>query len=317
MQINRIISKINNVLKHPKIYNFRGGFLYNRQYLFHKIAPYTWLDDKFFIEYKFFQLFGETINWKNPKSFNEKLQWIKLFDRNPFYSQLVDKFKVRNFVANKIGQSYLNDLLGIYDYAEDIHWESLPQQFILKTTHGCGYNVIGHNKNKLRFPEVKEKLSKWLNTNYYEKSREWPYKNIKPKIICEKYIPWDPQLGLLDYKIYCFNGQPTFIDVHYGRYTEHKSIFYDTNWKRQPFGLIPKETELSFTKPNRLGEMLEIAQELSKGIPYCRIDLYYVSDKIYFGEITFFPGGGFLPFHPLKYNQDIGNLIVLPDKKIK
>ena len=303
---------INNLNYKIQLRNYR--FLKN---FTHKVSPYSFLDDRFFLQYKFLQLFGKKIKLGNPKSFNEKLQWLKLFDRNPLYTQLVDKFSVRAYVRKKIGDMYLNELLDVYISVKDIKWNELPNQFVMKTTHGCGQNIICYNKKDLNTKQAIINLSHWLGENNYERSREWPYKNVEPRIICEKYIPWDPKLGLIDYKVYCFNGKPTFIDVHYGRYTVHKSIFYNTKWVRQSFGLIPKETELDFLKPRKLPEMLSIAQSLSEGIPFCRIDLYYVDEKIYFGEVTFFPGGGFLPFHPFKYNKVIGELIELPERKLR
>jgi len=312
-----MFAKIQNFIKNPVYYLTRASWLNYRQQISHNIAPLSWWDDRFYIEYKYYQIFEKMPNFSSPKSFNEKLQWIKLFDRNPLYTKLVDKYLVRKYVKDKIGGSYLNQLLGVYQSVEEINWNSLPNQFVLKTTHGCGQNIIGHNKAKLNIEQAKKDLSRWLTLNNYEKSREWPYKNVKARIICEEYIPWDRNLGLLDYKVYCFGGNPTYIDVHYGRYTEHKSIFYDTDWTRQPFGLIPKETEIDFLKPRKLSEMVEIAKELSKDIPFCRIDLYYVSEKIYFGEVTFFPGGGFLPFQPQEYNTTIGNMIELPHEKLR
>lgn len=302
------------MINHNKKQSLILKYLESRQKISHRLAPYSLLDDRYYVEYKFFQALGYRLNLTNPRTFCEKLQWLKLYDREPLYPKLVDKYLVRDYVSAKIGDQYLNELHGVFENNDAIDWNSLPHQFVLKTTHGSGKNIICHDKSKLTPGEVKQKFNHWLGQNYYTRSREWMYKNIKPRIVWENYIPWDPMLGLLDYKVYCFNGEPRYIDVHYGRFTDHKSIFYDTNWIQQPFGLIHKELELDFLKPRKLSEMLDISQKLSEGIPYCRIDLYYVDEKITFGEITFFPGGGNKDFWPMEYNYILGDMIQLPKK---
>ncbi|WP_341961921.1 glycosyl transferase [Planococcus maritimus] len=258
---------------------------------------------------------GEKLNLKNPNGFNEKLQWIKLNDRKEIYTTMVDKYSVRKYVASKIGTQYLNDLLEVYSSVDEIDWSQLPNQFVLKCTHGSGCNIICPDKNLLNIKEAKKQLEKWMRTNYYFYGREWPYKDIKPKIICEKYI----EKNIIDYKFYCFNGEPKFL------YTSNFSdesgnmlgnsaqmSFYDMNWDKCEFFREDHESmEINVPKPSKLEEMREIAKSLSANTYFARIDLFYVDEKIYFSEITLTPGSGFTLFHPKTYEEEIGSWMEL------
>ena len=260
---------------------------------------------------------GYEINFDDPKSFNEKIQWIKLNYKNPLLTKCADKFVVREYVKEKIGNQYLVNLLAVYDKVEDIDFDNLPDKFVLKVNHGSGQNIICKNKNELNIQDAKEKLKIWMqpSSNHYYYSYEWCYKKIKPKIICEEYIE---QLdgNLIDYKFLCFHGEPKYIWVDIDRFGNHRRNFYDLDWNYlEDFQLkYPKDRNTITSKPAHLKEMINIAKKLSEAFPHVRIDLYSLDDKIYFGEMTFYSGNGMEVFTPQKRDYELGNLITLPKK---
>lgn len=275
----------------------------------------NWISDERFLKWQYKRNMGEKLNLDNPKTMNEKLQWIKLYDRNPDYINLVDKYEVRNVVEEKIGAEYLIPLLGVWDTVDEINWEDLPNKFVLKCTHDSGGVIICKDKEKLNISETKEKLQKLLNRDYYLAGREWPYKDVRRKIIAEKFMENLSSSSLSDYKFYCFNGEPKLLFIASDRDKEVKYDFYNMEFEHLPIGLRNSKKELN--KPEKFEEMIQIAKTLSKGIPHVRIDLYNINGKIYFGEFTFFTDSGYEVFAPdhEKFSNIFGSWIDLPTIK--
>lgn len=272
------------------------------------------ISEKKFLEKKFYSVFGYKINWENPKTFSEKQQWLKLYWKSPMQPICADKYAVREYVEKKIGENILNDLIAVYDNVEDIKWDELPEKFVLKVTHGSGMNIICHDKNNLNIKESEKKLKKWLQTNYEERSGEWLYRDIPRRIVCEKYLENNSSTGLTDYKFWCANGIPRMIQVDFDRYGDHKKIQYDTEWNKIELSLNSHATDGDIEKPSGLSQMMKYATILSNDFPFARVDFYEVEEKIYFGEITFFPGAGLHKFDPKELDELWGNWIELPNK---
>lgn len=273
------------------------------------------LPDELYLRIKFRQMMGKKLNLKNPQTFSEKLQWLKLYNRRPEYTKMVDKYVVKEYVAKIIGEKYIIPTIGVWDRPEDIDFESLPNQFVLKCTHDSGGLVICRDKAKLDKKAAIIKLRKALKQNYYRKWREWPYKNVPRRIIAEKYIGLGPIImDLPDYKFFCFNGEPKYCQVISGRNTTMCCDFFDKNWNHQPFHeprLYPF-SDYQLEKPSNYEEMWNLAKKLAKGKPFSRIDFYEVRGKIYFGEITFFPTTGMGGFDPEVFDQIFGEMLLLP-----
>ena len=274
------------------------------------------LPDRLFLKIEFKLRTGSKLNIDNPKSFNEKLQWLKLYDRRPEYTMMVDKYEVRKYVAEKIGEEYLIPLLGVYDSFDEIDFSKLPDRFVLKCTHDSGSNVICRDKSKLDIGTTRAKLNKHLSRNYFWQGREWPYKNVKPRIVCEKYMVDESGIELKDYKIFCFDGEPKLIQVDFDRFRDHKRNIYDLDWNLVDLTIkYPRDPNKTIARPDKLDEMLDVARKLSAGIPHVRVDLYSIGDKIYFGELTFTHGAGYEPFYPESYNELFGSWLKLPNRK--
>lgn len=283
------------------IINKAKKYILNQEYRLRvnsKLGFYNNMDDKKFIEKMFKATMKYPLNLENPKTFNEKLQWLKLYNRNPLYTKLVDKYKVRDYISEKIGEEYLIPLLGVWDNPDDIDFDSLPNKFVLKCNHNSGLGMcICADKNKLDVKEVKKELKKGLNQDYYLSGREWPYKNVPRKIIAEKYMVDDSTSNeFTDYKFFCFNGYVDCVMVCLDRNSgDPKFYFFDKDWKLKRLNKRGKEAPKDFTipKPKCIDEMFEIASKLSEGFPFVRVDLYQSYGKIYFGEMTFYPDSGF------------------------
>lgn len=250
-----------------------------------------------FLKKKFQVRMGYPLNLENPKTFNEKLQWLKLHDHNPDYTTMVDKFAVKKYVADRIGEQYIIPTLGVWDRFEDIDFDKLPNQFVLKCTHDSGGLAICKDKSKFDFQAAKRKIKKSYRRNFYYGGFEWPYKNIPRKIICEQYMEDSSQKdSLTDYKFFCFNGVADCVMVCLDRFSgDTKFYFFDKNWELKRLNIRGKNAPEGFTipKPICMDEMFRIAEQLSAGLPFSRIDLYECNGKVYFGEITFFPDSGF------------------------
>lgn len=277
-----------------------------------------YLDDKTFLKYRYYYTFKKKLNLENPRTFNEKLQWLKLYDRNPEYTKMVDKYEAKKYVANIIGEEYIIPTLGIYDKFEDVNFSKLPNQFVLKCTHDSGGLIICKDKSELDLKDAKKKINKFLRKNYYYEGREWPYKNVKPRIIIEKFMQDENKQELKDYKLMCFNGKVKCIFVCSNRDTEiglNIDIF-DTNWNKMLFGRINHpNSKIPIAKPYNLDKMIMLAEKLSKDISFIRVDFYEINGKIYFGELTFYPAAGFEKFEPEEYDKILGDILELPKTK--
>lgn len=300
--------------------------------------------EAWFLKVRFRLEMGHRLNLKHPKTFSEKIQWLKLYNRRPEYTTMVDKYAVKNFVAQKIGAQYVIPTLGVWDTPEEIEWDKLPSRFVLKTTHGGGnYGVVVcKDKSKLDILEVIEKLRRALRQDIAYYSCEWPYKNVPRKIIAEEYL--DPsqkaekslefkdenkiytskgnndvaQQDLLEYKLFCFDGKVQFLKINTGRSSELHINFYNLAFELLPFGeaWYPPNPEAEIKKPENFDLMISLAERLSVGVPLLRVDLYNVNGKIYFGELTFFPASGLENYEPREWDRKIGDMLVLPKERI-
>lgn len=276
----------------------------------------NWMPDKMFINLRYRAIFHKRIDWKNPKTFNEKLQWIKLYDRNPEYIKMVDKYLVRDYIAEKIGEEHLIPLLGVYDSPEDIDYDSLPEQFVLKCNHDSGSVIICRDKSTFDRADANKKLSYHLGRNLYYWGREWPYKFVKPRIVVEKFLS-ELSGDVYDYKFFCFNGEVKCFKVDFDRFTDHRANYFDLDGNLLDCGEVvcPPKFEHKVEIPKEINEMIALAEKLSKGIPFLRVDFYNVSGKIYFGELTFFPATGFGRFTDDKWDLKLGEWLELPLEK--
>lgn len=265
------------------------------------------------IEKQFIERVGYKPNIKNPKSYNEKIQWYKLHYRDPLMTQCADKYRVREYVKKTIGKKYLIPLFGVYDSAEDINFDKLPNQFVLKTNNSSGKNFICKDKSKINKGEIIDQFKEWMKPeyNHYNYSFEWCYKNIKPKIICEKYLEQKDK-DLYDYKFYCFNGKVEFIRTFRQRYKNILKNTYDLNWKELPYSMDIPNASTQVSKPKNLSLITKLCESLSKEFPLVRIDYYIIDRKIYFGEMTFYPGNGILPLLPTDWDYKLGKKLKLP-----
>lgn len=269
--------------------------------------------DESLIKRKFKKRLGREVELDNPVKFNDKLQWLKLNWYDPLATKAADKYGVREIVAERIGPEYLNELYGVYESVDEINLDELPQSFVLKGTHGSGYNIICKDKNKMDWKKEFKKMERWLNINYFWQNREWVYKDIKPRIICEKYLE-DPETDdLRDYKIFCFNGEPKLVQVHLDRFNSHKRNFYNIDWNFIDVeNANPNEEDIEIKEPKNFDKMLRLSKILSEGFPHVRVDFYEVKNKMYFGELTFFHGSGMEWFSPEEFEITLGNWLELP-----
>lgn len=320
-----ILTKLDSETIYKKYYDYLSKVLSEKNYkintkklsykifMFLKHRNYTdILSDKLYLKIIFKLRLGYSLDLKNPQTFNEKLQWLKLYDRNPKYIQMVDKYEVRKYISENIGEEYLIPLIGVYNRFEEINFEELPNQFVIKCTHDSGGVVICKNKSKFDIRKAKEKIKKSMKRNFYYSGREWPYKNIKPKIIIEQYMEDKKAKELIDFKIMCFNGIPKFSFTCSERYNDGlKVTFYDLNWKKMPFERHYPSSTKEIEKPKNYELMLELSKKLSKNIPFVRVDWYEINEKLYFGELTFYPGSGLEEFKPFSWDKKLGNLLSL------
>lgn len=265
--------------------------------------------DRAVVEKQYYETLKKKINWKNPKTYNEKLQIIKLTDDYEDLWPYVDKLAVRNYIKRTIGKKYLIPLIAKYNKVDEINFSKLPNKFIIKTTHGSGWNIVCHDKRKLNYLEVIKKLDQWLKLNYCDDfGKEKQYRKIIPRIICEKSL-FHQDKAPMDYKFLCFNGEPKFIQLDIDRFEKHKQKFYTIDWSPLPFTTRYKISDQTFKKPKNLREMIKIAKILSRPFRHVRVDLYNLNGKIYFGELTFTPGNGLAKFFPNKYDLVLGQYL--------
>ncbi len=278
----------------------------------------NFIPDKTHLKICYRLVFGKKLNLDNPKLYSEKIQWLKLYNRKPEFTVQADKYLVKDYVAEKIGREHIIPTLGAWDSFEEIDFDKLPDRFVLKCNHDCGGLVICKDKSKLDIKAAEKKIKKSLKVNFYHWGREWPYKNIPRKILCEEFLDQGEGRSLMDYKVMCFNGKAKLIEMHNGRFSgSHTQDFYDTDWNltdHHQIGDLVCETPME--KPVFLDEMLRLSEILAEGLPHVRVDWYYVDGVIYFGEITFFDGSGFDAFEP-ESDEILGSWITLPDQKFE
>lgn len=274
--------------------------------------------DKLFLKCQYRAYLGKKLDLKNPKGFNEKLQWIKLYDRNPTYCNMVDKYESKKVVAQKLGEEYIIPTLGVWDHFEEIDFDSLPEQFVLKCTHDSGSIVICRNRETFDVEAARMKLQQKLKKNLFWHAREWPYKNVKPRILAEQYMEDTEAKELVDYKFYCFGGQPRFLYVSSGlaNHTTATMSFLTLDWQFAPYERSDyKPLKELPKKPVNFDQMVEFAKILSEGIDFLRVDLYEINDKVYFSELTFSPAAGFMPFKNPEHDIEVGQMLKLSEKK--
>ena len=288
---------------------FIRGFMWT----WNRLAPV--LPDELYLKVRFRHRVGYWPNIKHPRTYNEKLQWLKLNDRHSEYTKMVDKIEAKKYVASIIGEKYIIPTLGVWDVVDDIDWKSLPNQFVLKVTSDSGGIVVCKDKSQLDIEKAKAKLRRGWGKNYYRFNKEYPYKNVPPRIIAEQYMEDESGYELKDYKFFCFDGEPKalFVATDRGKKEEEtKFDFYDIEFNHLPFQNGHPNAKVAPTKPENYDEMIEVARKLSQGMCHVRVDLYNVKGKIYFGELTFFHWSGMTPFEPIEWDYKFGEMINLP-----
>lgn len=273
---------------------------------------YLPLSDRQFNELMYLRLFRRPLHLDPPVTFNEKIQWLKLFGSKANYTSLVDKYEVRKYVASKIGSKYLNELYGVFNHEFEINFDELPQSFVLKATHGSGWNIFCRDKSQFDAEAARRRLRKWLKMNFYRVGREPNYKKVPPRIICERFLEDEKQKRLLDYKFFCFQGHVQFIQVDFDRYVNHTRNMYDRNWALCPFTFLYPNNPFKLERPENLETMMEVAEALAGEIPFIRVDLYNANSLILFGELSFTPESGFGTFRPAEWDFRLGTYLQLP-----
>ena len=274
------------------------------------------LNDESFCKLKYRMITGEKLNLESPKSFNEKILWLMINDHNDFYTELVDKYKVKKYIEEILGKEHVIPLVGgPWKSFDEINFNDLPNEFVLKTNNGSGSVLIVNDKNNFDIKYAKKTLDKAMKSNYYYSEREWPYKNVDPVIFAEKKFVDESGNQLKDYKVFTFSGEPKLIQVDFDRFNGHKRNLYDTKWNYINGAIqFPSHEEITIKKPDCLEEMLEAARTLSNDLPHVRVDFYVIGDMFYFGELTFYHGSGIEKFTPKQLGVDMGSWINLPVK---
>lgn len=299
-----------------KIKDLIRYYVKNPSKLFFRIGKNSFLrllNDEHYIKLLFKHNMGYPLNLTNPQSFNEKLNWLKLHDRKPIYKEMVDKYEAKKYVSSIIGEEYIIPTIGIWDKTDEIDFSKLPEQFVIKCTHDSGSVFVCHNKNKVEFKAIKKKLNQSLKKNYYWDGREWPYKDIKPRIIAEKYMS-DNGKALNDYKFYTMNGKVHAVMIVTDRgETRTRADYFDREFNHLDFSWGYPNAEICPTKPTNFEQMILLAERLAKDTIELRVDFYLIKGNIYFGELTFFDGGGMKKFHPFEWDYRMGEWLKLPN----
>ena len=279
-----------------------------------------WMSDEAYLKKLYYYRVGKTLNLDNPQTFNEKIQWLKLYDRKPAYTTMVDKYEAKKYVADIIGEEYIIPTLGVWDRFEDIDFDKLPEQFVLKCTHDSGGLVICRDKASFNKEAAAKRINKCLKKNYYLDNREWPYKDVKPRVIAEEFLTEagkEQGQGLADYKIWCFNGKPVYVQYITSRTAgEPTEGFYDRNWQLQKFRYHNPLMEQALPRPKELEKLLELAEVLAQNTAFLRCDFYVPEENtIKFGELTFYPVSGMEFWHPEEMDEVLGAMISLPERE--
>lgn len=291
-------------VQHPR--RIIAGVVFRLNFLF---------PDKMYLKIIFWTQMDYKLNLYHPKTFNEKLQWLKIYNRKPEYTSMVDKYAVKEYVAKIIGEEYIIPTFGVWDSPDEIDFGKLPRKFVLKTTNGGGSDgvIVCTDKSNLDLSSIRKKIKKALKLNIYSLYREWPYKNVKHRIIAEQLLEVDGDTNVDDYKLFCFSGTVKLFKIDFDRHAMHKANYYDTklNLLDLQEDVCPPDYNRPIKLPTNIDKMIELAEVLSKDIPFVRIDFYNINGKIYFGEITFFPAGGLGTFTPREWDIKLGKYIKL------
>ena len=284
---------------------------------FSKTRIFNYLPDKWAVSIKYRNHFYKKLDLKNPRTFNEKLQWLKLYDRKPEYTTMVDKYRAKEYVAAIIGDEYIIPTLGVWKSFDEIDFDVLPNQFVLKCNHGSGDVVICRDKATFDVEAARKKLTAALQQDYYLVSREWPYRDVPRRIIAEEYLEDSETGDARDYKFFCFNGEAKCFKVDLDRFSGRHANWYDLEGNLIPYGTLGAEpvTDREVKLPEALDTMIDLARKLSAGRPFLRVDFYYVNGKIYSGELTFFPASGLKPFTDMEWDRIMGSWLKLPERK--
>lgn len=285
-----------------------------KKFIYRIVKNFKFLPKELFLKIRYEYYTGKKLDLINPVEFNEKIQWLEMYYHVPILTQLADKYAVREYVSQKIGKQYLNDLLGVYSNVSEIDFKSFPRRFVLKGTHGSSTNLIVEDKSQLNLVKVKKELKKWMKHDQYKKvGFEWAYKNIKPRIICEAFLEDDTTDHLIDYKFHCFNGKTKFVFISLDETAYNKHYFYDINWNKLAISKSQKKSvPIKLEKPSNFDEMIHLSEILADKLPFVRVDFYSIKGKTIFGEMTFYPVDGRKDFYPDKYNKIIGDYLELP-----
>ncbi len=306
--VDRIKDKLRSVKKSPYVLlvintkNRIYGWLIKRLY-----------SDEEYVRRLYGKGFKKELDLENPQTFNEKLQWLKLNYRDPVMAICADKYRVRDYVFSKGFGDILNTLIEVYEAPEDIDFDALPERFVLKASHGCGWNIVCENKSTFSWAGWRSVMESWMKQNLYIYGREWVYNELKPRIVCEKYLETDSG-ELFDYKFFCLNGKVEFIQVTDNDKKTARINLYDKDWKLMEEKYAFISSPKIIPRPEKFEQMMIIAEALSKPFPFARIDLYDVNGEVIFGEITFFPSSGFKGFEPKEFDLELGLKLLLPDK---
>lgn len=296
--------KLYNYIKNPNLLGIA---------ILYRLAPI--IPDKLYLKWMFKLKMGYKLDLDNPQTYSEKLQWLKLHNRKLEYTQMVDKVAAKEYVANIIGNEYIIPTIGVWTSVDDIDFDKLPNQFVLKCTHDSGGIVICPDKSKLNINVAKRKLKRGLKKNYYSQNREWPYKNVVPRIIGEQYMVDESGYELKDYKWFCFDGVPKALFIATDRGVEGEETkfdFFDADFNHLPITNGHPNANREILKPKGFDEMKRLAAKLSAGHPHIRVDFYDINGKIYFGELTFYHWSGTTPFDPIEWDYKLGEWINLP-----
>ena len=274
------------------------------------------LPDETYLKLKYRYKMKRKLNLENPQTFNEKMQWLKIHDRKDIYTKLVDKYEVKKIIGEIIGEEYIIPTLGVWNKFDDIEFDKLPDKFVLKCTHDSGGLYICNDSTKFDIEQAREKITSSLKHNFFWSGREWPYKNVMPQIIAEPFIEDNELKELRDYKFFCFDGNVKVFKVDFGRFTEHHANYYDKNMQllllqEKEF---PRDEKMKIIFPITIGKMIEMAESLSRGFSFVRIDFYDVNGHIYFGEITLYPNSGYGVIEPEEWDYKLGEWIKLPER---
>ena len=275
---------------------------------------FKFIPDERYVRLCYRILMGKRLELDPPRTFNEKLQWLKLHARRPEQTRWVDKYEVRKLIAATVGEQHLFPLLGVWDRAEDVDFTQLPDQFVLKCTHDSGGAIICRDPRRFDVRAARRKLAADLKRNYYWAGREWAYKNVPPRVIAEPLMVDESGTELKDYKFFCFDGEPRLIQVDFDRFSDHKRNLYDLEWRYQPFQILfPTDPARTIPKPRNLEAAVELVRRITPKVPFMRTDLYLIGERIYFGEFTLHHGGGAEKFTPAAYDDLLGSWIRLPE----